>query len=305
MIADVIKKDRLKEQKLQFIRNHQQAFDVEPIYPLPLFEDFVMGVKGDCGLEASCKIELDKLIASRFLLFFKDKAQEWQKYLNQSLTFFSQVETQVGVEIDYSLLNQFLGSGFDFSKVGNFTTGIDLRSNLADSSLKIHFRIEDYPEKLETSLALSGDSISSLIKELPSYPLTKLIPQIGFDFYFNGSSEIELYLEVGEDDFQHPEIKKFLWERFSTVALEPLKASSMFHLGLSKANNDPVLYYNLKNKKDLVNYFNLNDMGQRVHSFYQHQNILPQMWVGTAQKELEKTRIENIRLYYYKLFKME
>jgi len=29
------------------------------------------------------------------------------------------------------------------------------------------------------------------------------------------------------------------------------------------------------------------------------------MWVGTAQKELEKTRIENIRLYYYKSFKME
>jgi hypothetical protein len=28
MIADVIQKDRIKEQKLQFIRNHQQAFDV-------------------------------------------------------------------------------------------------------------------------------------------------------------------------------------------------------------------------------------------------------------------------------------
>jgi LynF/TruF/PatF family peptide O-prenyltransferase len=305
MIADVIQKDRIKEQKLQFIRNHQQAFDVEPIYPLPLFEDFVTSIKGDCDLEASCKIESDKLIASRFLLFFKDKAQEWQKYLHQSLTFFSQVENRVGVQIDYSLLHQFLGSNFDFSKVGTFTTGIDLRKNLADSSLKIHFRIEDYLEKLETSLALSGDSISSLIKELPSYPLTKLIPQIGFDFYFNGSSEIELYLEVGEDNFQHSEIKKFLWRRFSTMALEPLKASSMFHLGLSKANNAPVLYYHLKNKKDLVNYFNLNDMGQRVHGFYQHQDVGAVMWVGTAQKELEKTRIENIRLYYYKSFKTE
>ncbi|WP_072033566.1 DUF5838 family protein [Aphanizomenon flos-aquae] len=26
------------------------------------------------------------------------------------------------------------------------------------------------------------------------------------------------------------------------------------------------------------------------------------MWVGTVQKELEKTRIENVRLYYYKSF---
>ena len=28
MIANVIQKDRIKEQRLQFIRNHQQAFDV-------------------------------------------------------------------------------------------------------------------------------------------------------------------------------------------------------------------------------------------------------------------------------------
>ncbi|VXD22233.1 hypothetical protein PL9631_650003 [Planktothrix paucivesiculata PCC 9631] len=28
MIANVIQKDRIKEQRLQFMRNHQQAFDV-------------------------------------------------------------------------------------------------------------------------------------------------------------------------------------------------------------------------------------------------------------------------------------
>ncbi|MDM3850231.1 DUF5838 family protein [Dolichospermum sp. UHCC 0684] len=67
-------------------------------------------------------------------------------------------------------------------------------------------------------------------------------------------------------------------------------------------NPNPVLYYNLKNKQDLANYFKLNDAAQRVHSFYQNQDILPNMWVGTVQKELEKTRIENVRLYYYKSF---
>ena len=117
MIVADIQKSFLKEQRLQFIRNHQQAFDVELIYPLRLFEDFVMGVEGDCTIEASCKIELDKLIASRFLLFFKDKAQEWQKYLAQSLAFFQQVENRVGVQLDYSLLQGFLGDNFDFSKL--------------------------------------------------------------------------------------------------------------------------------------------------------------------------------------------
>ena len=183
MIADVIQKDRLKEQKLQFIRNHQQAFDVEPIYPLPLFEDFVMSVEGDCSLEVSCKIESDKLIASRFLLFFKDKTQQWQKYLNQSLTFFSQVENRVGVQIDYSLLHQFLGYNFDFSKLTVLSAGIDLRNNLAESSLKMHIRIKDYPEKLDKAFALSdGAADGNYLKDF--------VNLIGFDFYFNGKSEI-------------------------------------------------------------------------------------------------------------------
>ncbi|NCR28599.1 MAG: hypothetical protein GPJ25_20575 [Microcystis aeruginosa LE13-04] len=78
MIVAEIQKNSLKEQRIQFIRNHQQAFDVEPIYPLRLFEDedFVMEVEGDCNIEASCKIELDKLIASRFMLFFKDQSHK-------------------------------------------------------------------------------------------------------------------------------------------------------------------------------------------------------------------------------------
>jgi LynF/TruF/PatF family peptide O-prenyltransferase len=298
MIADVIQKDRLKEQKLQFIRNHQQAFDVEPIYPLPLFENFVTSIEGDCSLEASCKIESDKLIASRFLLFFKDKAQQWQKYLYQSLTFFSQVETQVGVQIDYSLLNQFLGDNFDFSKLTVLTAGIDLRNNLSESSLKMHIRIEDYPEKLETAFALSDNTANS-------HYLGNFVSLIGFDYYFNGKSEIEIYAEVQEEDFFKPEINNLVWQHFPKIALEPLKASNLFFMGLSKANDNPVLYYHLKNKQDLANYFKLNDTAQRVHSFYQHQDIFPNMWLGTAQKELEKTRIENIRLYYYKSFKME
>ena len=268
MIADVIQKDRLKEQKLQFIRNHQQAFDVEPIYPLPLFEDFVMGVEGDCSLEVSCKIELDKLIASRFLLFFKDKAQQWQKYLHQSLTFFSQVENRVGVQIDYSLLQQFLGSNFDFSKVTVLSAGIDLRDNLAESSLKMHIRIKDYPEKLNKALFLTSDS-----EDLIS--VRRYLSVVGFDFYFNGRSEIELYPEVQEEDFAKPETQDLVWRHFPKFVLEPLKVTSLFGFGFSKANNNPVLYYHLKNRQDLTNYFKLNDTAQRVHSFYQNQDILP------------------------------
>lgn len=298
MIVAEIQKNSLKEQRIQFIRNHQQAFDVEPIYPLRLFEDFVMEVEGDCNIEASCKIELDKLIASRFMLFFKDQSQEWQKCLAQSLAFFQQVENRVGVQLDYSLLQKFLGHNFDFSKLEVLSAGLDLRTNLADSSLKIHIRIKDYPEKLQTAFVLSDGAADS------DY-LSEFVELIGFDFYFNGKSEIEIYAELQEDDFFRPETINLVWRHFPDSVLKPLQGSNVFFTGLSKANNNPVLYYHLNNRQDLTNYFKINDTAQRVHSFYQHQDILPNMWVGTTQKELEKTRIENIRLYYYKFFKME
>jgi len=132
--------------------------------------------------------------------------------------------------------------------------------------------------------------------------LSNFVSLIGFDFYFNSESEIEIYAEVAEKDFFKPETQNLVWRNFPQSALAPLPASDLFFTGLSKANNSPVLYYHLKDRQSLSNYFRLNDTAQRVHNFYQYREILPQMWVGTAQKELEKTRIDNIRLYYYKSF---
>ena len=128
------------------------------------------------------------------------------------------------------------------------------------------------------------------------------IPQIGFDFYLDGRSEIELYAELIEERFQQPEMQTLLQQMFPPFALAPLKGSDIFHIGLSKANTSPVLYYQLKDKQDLPNYFAINDKAQQVHAFYQHQDVLRHMWVGVAQSELEKSRIDQIRLYYFQSF---
>jgi LynF/TruF/PatF family peptide O-prenyltransferase len=232
------------------------------------------------------------------MLFFKDQSQEWQKCLAQSLAFFRQVENRVGVQLDYSLLQKFLGHNFDFSKLEVLSAGLDLRTNLADSSLKIHIRIKDYPEKINQALSLTidGDDLIAV---------RDFLSVVGFDFYFDGRSAIEIYPEVKEEDFFKPKTQEKVWQHLPKFVLEPLQVTNLFGFGFSKTNHNPVVYYRLKGRQDLTNYFKINDTAQRVHSFYQHQDILPNMWVGTTQKELEKTRIENIRLYYYKSFKME
>ena len=61
----------------------------------------------------------------------------------------------------------------------------------------------------------------------------------------------------------------------------------------------PVLYYELKNKQDFSVYFRTNSAAERVVNFYQRQTTMPHMWVASTKQELEKNRVESIKLYYY------
>ena len=298
MVTSAIQTTSLSDQRLRFIKAHRQAFEVEPsLYPLEIFEDFIAKLDDNSvsSLEASCKIEADKLLAARFLAFINPP---FESSLAQALKFYRQVENRVGVRLNYDLLEQFIGKSFDFSKLRRFTVGVDLRQNLADSSLKMHIVLDNYPEKVATALALEGNHYSDELRWIA----LQTVHLVGFDFYLNGRSEIELYSELTEEQFQQPQSRALLEQSFPPAVLEPLQVSDLFYIGLSKANANPVLYYHLKNKKDLLNNFAINDMARKVHDFYQHQEVLAEMWVGVAQQELVNNRIENIRLYYYKSF---
>ena len=150
-LTSVIQHNLLQELRLQYIRAHQNAFDVESIFPLQLFEEFVVGVRDNCIIDASCKVEGDKLTASRFILAFEEPAQHWV----EAISFFRQVEQRVDVNLNYNLLRNFIGNNFDFSKMTELDMGITTRTNLADSSLKMHIGIKNYPEKITTALALA------------------------------------------------------------------------------------------------------------------------------------------------------
>jgi LynF/TruF/PatF family peptide O-prenyltransferase len=308
--TSVFQENYLREKNLQFIRAHQIAFDVEPIFPLPLFEEFVANAEGDCGIEASCKIEVDRLIASRFLLFFdrSDKAVSPANKLAKVLDFFHQVGNRVGANIDYNLLDQFIDRPNCLNTVMQISCGVDLRSTLSESSLKTHFRLDflDQPansilDLIDFALSLSclDDSSMDLLNTFNPYiPRHKLIPQVGFDFFLNGSTEVELYLEITEEYFNHPQVWQALQYRFSEKILSPLEVSDFFHIGLSKVNSNPVLYYRLKNKRNLTRYFSTNVTADRVVSFYQQQTTRPDMWIAASEENLGKQKLDSVKLYY-------
>ena len=201
------------QKNLQFIGEHKNTFDLEYLYPLDLFEDLVAQVE-PCRIECSCKIEDDKLDPARFNLAINDSfAQKAQTFLK----FFNQVETRVGVKLDYKPLHLFM-KGFEYRKVNQIMAGIDARTQLAKSRVKTWWAIEDYPEKVETAIALA-QSDSKALRMLIEINSSLVV---GFHLYLAGKSEVRLYPSISREQFQKLETQAQLGKILSTPALKLL-----------------------------------------------------------------------------------
>jgi LynF/TruF/PatF family peptide O-prenyltransferase len=94
-----IQNNRFKDCRLQFIRNHQEAFDVEPRFPLSLFEELIVEIEGFLCVTPSCKVEGSQLLAGRYEVCpFQKKS--WPNLLTHTFKFLDKIESRVGVCIN-------------------------------------------------------------------------------------------------------------------------------------------------------------------------------------------------------------
>nr|BCR82584.1 prenyltransferase [Microcystis aeruginosa] len=281
--------------KLYYISAHKHAFEIDNLYPLNLFEGFVERIEKiekteNCVLESSCKIDHDKLYPVRFNIGFPNNSI---KQLHAVMDFFRRVESRVDVKLNLSLFQQFIGNDFKLDKMTDLMLGIDLRRDLSDSRLKIGLTIEDYPEKQKAAVILNNN-----IDEVTSNLLISNRLHIGFDFYLNGRSEMELYPHIMQQDFQKLDVQQRLSKVLSPPALQVVPACTRICVGISKANRDKIIYYYLENMGDFLNYFTVNDTARKVHAYYLKQPVV-EMCVALPESELlAGTTIKNLNLYY-------
>lgn len=281
--------------KLYYISAHKHAFEIDNLYPLNLFEGFVERIEKiekpeNCVLESSCKIDHDKLYPVRFNIGFPNNSI---KQLHAVMDFFRRVESRVDVKLNLSLFQQFIGNDFKLDKMTDLMLGIDCRRELSDSRLKICLTIEDYPEKQKAAVILNNN-----IDEVTSNLLISNRLHIGFDFYLNGRSEMELYPHIMQQDFQKLDVQQRLSKVLSPPALQVVPACTRICVGISKANRDKIIYYYLENMGDFLNYFTVNDTARKVHAYYLKQPVV-EMCVALPESELlAGTTIKNLNLYY-------
>ena len=281
-------------QKIQhYISDHIRVFEIENVYGLDLFQSFVEKIEkiaDGCFLEAGCKVETGQLYPARFTLGFKlENASQLQVVID----FFNQISLRTDIRIDYSLIEKFFTLDFDFIRMSDFMAGVDLRRELAESSLDIALTIKDYPEKQGLAIALAGKPVEPDIRAL----LIDRSLHIGFDFGFNGKSNIELYPYIGKYEWQQPDIQRRLMQVLSPEALAPLSICNKICVGLSTANSSRKIYYYLENFNDFLCYFPANDLARKVHAYYQQQPIRS-MGVCLLEGELQAQHIQSMNLYY-------
>ncbi|MGH1393111.1 MAG: LynF/TruF/PatF family peptide O-prenyltransferase [Trichormus sp.] len=278
----------ISELNLTHIGKHKRAFEIEDyLFPLEQFEKLVQ-VQTDAMIDCACKIDHDTLHAARFTLTWKKPCAKSQ--INAALDFFNAVAARVEVKLNYQLLHQFLGNDFDFSKVTKILVGVDARREIKDSRLKLFIWIENYLEKIETAISLSGDS-----PELRSMLINNNL-LIGFDFSLNVGNGIELYPTIPAEEFNRADVQMRLAKILPPKALELLKGCYTLQIGFSQANESKILYFHPTDHNYFVDNLG-NHLANRVHAYYRHQAVQA-LVVCIPESELLKSSIQKLNMYY-------
>lgn len=292
----------LRDQRLQFIRSHLDAFDVEPSFPLPLFEEAILAIEGSCGVEPACNVAGNRLLAADFQV--ANYGQTWPRSLADASKFLDQVERRIDIKINRNLLDQFSALYIGSRKIENNTIGIELHPQLQDSFIKIYMHIhpgENNGDLVMTAMALDGTQYSPELTEV----LMRDVVVIGFNLFLDGRTNIEIW--AGSPGGKHQiqgnfgrYLTAYIQKNFSHKVISLFNISDLFVASFSRKTIDPLLYFQFFNIKEIPQHFRFNSLGDKIYNFCQSQDCITYAAVSAKERDLESSQLENYSFIYNK-----
>jgi LynF/TruF/PatF family peptide O-prenyltransferase len=286
------------------MRAHQEAFDVEPVFPIPLFEEAVLEIEGSCGVEPMCHVQGDQLFAVDFQV--SNEEHTWPSSWSNAVKFLDRVESKVGIRLNRGLLDRFVAEHMGSHKILNNTIGIDLRPKLEHSCIKIyiHIELEEDPEELvRTAIKLDGGSYSVEMLQV----LLKSSIIIGFNIFLNGYTNVEFWAASLGEQYKTSKfdrgkyLKYYIQKNLSPKVNLIFGNSTLLAVIFSKEKNvEPLLVFHYEELKDIQKNFSFNSLGERIYNFCQSQDCITYGGVYVTERELEKDRLENFSIFYNK-----
>lgn len=291
-----------RERRLHIVRSHLEAFDVERVFTIPLFEEAILEIEGSCGVDSSCKVEGNQLWAGRFEVC-NDMGATWPECLNYTVKFLDKLEGYLGINIKRQAFEQFCATHFNSRKIINNTIGIHVDSNLKNSSVTLYFHLDydqDPEELVRTAMTLDQGFYPEELTQI----LLRETFIIGFELFFDGRSVIEICPAAPavagnlgtRGNYLTPYIEKYFSEKVNFL----FRKSDIVFLSYSGTSTEPVLWFYFRDAgvKNISTLFSFNDLGDRVYSFVKNQDCVADAAVVVTEKELEKSRLENFCLFY-------
>jgi LynF/TruF/PatF family peptide O-prenyltransferase len=241
-------------------------------------------------LERSCKIEGSEVFPARFYVWYHN--QDHLKSLDLISHFFKGVAECPEANINFSLLEDILEKDIDLNKVMQIIAGVDLRSEIKDSRIKFWMRIVNYPEKLYQVLSMHGHTktvMGLLIKNDLLF---------GIDCYFDGRTNIKLYLGFKQDDLENPSVLNKLSNAFSDKVFDLVNKSRMLFVTLKQERKlEKILHfspYDMDPFLDLLGNHVLKETNQRMKI---GDLDVPEL-VSLYEREINNGKIKNANIYY-------
>ncbi|MCP2729481.1 LynF/TruF/PatF family peptide O-prenyltransferase [Limnofasciculus baicalensis] len=292
----------LRERRLHIVRSHLEAFDVERVFPIPIFEEAILEIEGTCGVDSSCKVEGNQLWAGRFEVC-NYIGVTWPECLNPTVKFLDKLENYLGIKIKRQAFEQFCATHFNSRKIINNSIGIRVDPNLKKSSVSLYFHLDhdqDPEELVRTAMTLDQRFYPEELTQI----LIRETILIGFELFFDGRSIIEIspgapaiFGDLGQrGSYLTPYIEKHFSEKVNSL----FRKSHLIWLSYSGASTEPVLwfFFPAASVKNISTLFSFNDLGDRIYSFVKNQDCVVDATVVVTEKELEKSRLENFCLFY-------
>ena len=277
-----------RRKNLDCVLFHKERLEVADSAPLDAFLRLVARSE-ECTVESSVRIEHGERHAARWNLFHHGDGKA--AFLDSALSFLTDAARSAGATPDHALLDAFLGEGLHFDRVRKIVTGVDLRTRMEASRLKVWFMLKDDPGKAELAIALHGDA--SLVRKL----ILHREFLVGFDFRLDGTSAIKLYPDLLPSELQDPGTREKLRDVLSDRALEAMDQCLWTHLYISRHHSGLVLQCHPADPDSFVERYLDRDAVGPVHDLYAGTRLLD-MVVAFRERELERLPARDSSVYY-------
>lgn len=283
LIGDENKVKEDREEQFRKFYQHKKLFNIKDNNFLRLFED-LMKKSDDFFLECSCKVKNNKIFPSRFIICYN---KECVKNINLSFNFFRRLEEN-NAKINYSLIKKIIDNDIELGKIEQVMIGIDLRENHKKSRLKFWMVINrKYYKLFNRIIELHGynDRISGLINK------NELL--FGFDFYFDGRTNIKIYPHFFDYEFKNKIILKNLNMQFSTKIIKLISICNYFCVNFKGKNYDRIISF-LPNNTSFFYKLNLKELDRLVNLTKPEDYSM----VTLKEKEINSNKIKSFNFYY-------